>query len=204
MSSNTAVVIVVILTLWLAAITVLIAALARYVGTLAKTGSSISGEMGVEPPFRVDDDGPAVPSDLSVDTVREIEAAGVQPNSAAILILFSIGCAPCEERIHEISELTDKPPIPLYALLAGPRDKTGTNEILVSLSRAGITTIMDPAAHALAKLIGIQSVPFAVLVENNTVIAKSYLRRGSDLATMWNSRNAIPTRGVRNVNSAAH
>lgn len=189
------VVLFVIFGLWLAAVTVFLVALARYVGAVRAAGG---GEIvSTEPPFRVDDDGPVVPSTATATTLDLLDQAGIQHDSPTILILFSIGCAPCEERIREISELTDRPPVPIVALLAGSRGAEALATISGLLLDANVAAVRDPVAHSLAEAIGIQSVPFAVLIQGDRFLAKTYVRQAADLTSLWRNAAVDFTRGVQ-------
>lgn len=169
---------------WLGALTVLLIAVARYVATVRSSTEAHSNEPeGLENPrFRVDDDGPAVPSQLTTDAKTLLRQAGGSANGASVWLLFSIGCAPCKDRMTEISGLWDSgPPIPVFAMLAGRPDKDGTSDMILAFEAAGIRPVLDPVAHDLAKAMDLQSVPFAVVIKDDSYVAKKYLREGGEL-----------------------
>lgn len=198
MNGTLEVVLLCFLTAWLIIVSLLLAGLARYIGRLAsiiaQNGNIIVSD---ETAFRVDDDGPEIPSALPSEAAQGLRQVNVPIDDRALLVLFSVGCAPCEDRIQEIAELQDRPGIPFFALMAGSPDKSGLTKMVDALTLTGFTIITDPLAHDLATALSLQSVPFALLIEKGSVVAKTYLRHGADLERMWDPADAASrTEGI--------
>jgi|GEM_PF-4116610 len=163
----------VLLTVWLAALTLAFVAVTRTIAvrSLSRTGSSLGG-------FSFDDDGPDVGA--AVPHVVRDALAGTDINDEQItLVALSGGCGNCLERATELVARSDSHH--MFFLLDGRPGTAAFREIATVLDQGAARYVAGAKAHDSTVALNINSVPFAVLVRDGHVVDKIYLRAGSDL-----------------------
>jgi hypothetical protein len=160
---------------WLGILTFVVMLLVRQVGLLTVRVSMATQAMSL------DDDGPDIGSSLPEDV------AEVMPErERAYLLLISAGCEPCRELVAELDghRFEQK----MVALVPGNQEQAGE---LAALLPPGIRVVLDPEATQLAESLDLESTPFALEVENGTVISKVHVFGGaSALVEFVESGNA--------------
>jgi hypothetical protein len=164
----------VLVCIWLGALTLVVVLLVRQIGLLT-VRLSVAGQA-----LSVDNDGPEVGSSIPEDV------ASVLPDleeERAYLLLISAGCTPCRELVADLGERPFEQDI--VALVPGDEGQAGE---LASLLPSGIRAVLDPEASGVAEALRLESTPFVLEVERGTVTRKAYLYEGaSDLITFVES-----------------
>ncbi len=164
----------VLVCIWLGALTLVVVLLVRQIGLLT-VRLSVAGQA-----LSVDNDGPEVGSSIPEDV------ASVLPDleeERAYLLLISAGCTPCRELVADLGERPFEQDI--VALVPGDE---GQASELASLLPSGIRAVLDPEASGVAGALKLESTPFVLEVERGTVTRKAYLYEGaSDLITFVES-----------------
>lgn len=181
MSSTTAWVMI-ILALWLAALTATVIAIVRAMGLLelsrrAAANGAVIGAIEDEP-FEFASDGPPVGSVLS-EEAQSLLPDGVRPDGSFVAVLFSKSCEPCLHRAEEWAQILKEAPITSLAMISGP-PKHGF-DIEAALAGSGTHLIAGEDSSHFAKELGIQSVPFGVVFTDGSVSSKTYIRSLEDL-----------------------
>jgi hypothetical protein len=173
--SALAIVALVLVCAWLGILTFVVMLLVRQVGLLTVRFSMATQAMSL------DDDGPDIGSSLPEDV------AEVMPErERAYLLLISAGCEPCRELVAELDghRFEQK----MVALVPGNQEQAAE---LAALLPPGIRVVLDPEATQLAESLDLESTPFALEVENGTVISKVHVFGGaSALVEFVESGNA--------------
>jgi hypothetical protein len=160
---------------WLGVLTFVVMLLVRQVGLLTVRVTMATQAMSL------DDDGPDIGSSLPEDV------AEVMPErERAYLLLISAGCEPCRELVAELDghRFEQK----MVALVPGYQEQAAE---LAALLPPDIRVVLDPEATQLTESLDLESTPFALEVENGTVIRKVHLFGGaSALVEFVESGNA--------------
>jgi hypothetical protein len=160
---------------WLGILTFVVMLLVRQVGLLTVRVSMATQAMSL------DDDGPDIGSSLPEDV-----AEAMPERERAYLLLISAGCEPCRELVAELDghRFEQK----MVALVPGNQEQAAE---LAALLPPGIRVVLDPEATQLAESLDLESTPFALEVENGTVISKVHVFGGaSALVEFVESGNA--------------
>lgn len=168
---------------WLGILTLVVVLLVRQVGLLG-VRLDLSG-----PPYEPENDGPEIGSQLPEDVISTLPQLRT---GRAYLVLLSATCTPCRELAAELRDQQLPRGQDLIALVPGRAELA---ESLVATLPPGMTVVRDPHATALAKNLQIESVPFALGVENGVIVGRAripYLRRGVDLARFMEGGAAPP------------
>ncbi len=156
----------VLVCIWLGALTLVVVLLVRQIGLLT-VRLSIAGEA-----ISLDDDGPEVGSSVPGAVASVLPDGGVE---RAILLLISSTCTPCRELVADLQgehRFEQK----IVALVPGPEELARE---LAALLPSGMRTVLDPQATELAEALDLESTPFALEVEGGTVTRKAFLHRGA-------------------------
>jgi hypothetical protein len=183
--SALAVAALVLVCIWLGALTLVAILLVRQVGLLT-VRLSVAGQA-----LAVDNDGPEVGSDLPEGVTSALpDLLGTE---RAYLLLISAGCSPCRELVADIGDRSFGQTI--VALVPGDEGQAGE---LASLLPSGMRAVLDPEASRLAEMLKLQSTPFVLEIERGRVARKAYLYEGaSDLIEFVGSTTAAAdTRGL--------
>jgi len=148
---------------WLGVLTFVVMLLVRQVGLLTVRVTMATQAMSL------DDDGPDIGSSLPED-VAEL----MPERERAYLLLISAGCEPCRELVAELDghRFEQK----MVALVPGYQEQAAE---LAALLPPDIRVVLDPEATQLAESLDLESTPFALEVENGTVISKVHLFGGA-------------------------
>jgi len=147
---------------WLGVLTLVIVLIVRQIGVLTVQLSL------AEPGFSVDNDGPEVNSPVPAEVIATLP----QVNSERTTILFvSATCTPCRTLVADLQKYRFDSQV--TALVAGRQELA---DGLIKMLSPSVHVVRDPAASQVAEAFNIHSTPFALLVENGTVKAKSYVR----------------------------
>ena len=164
--SALAVAALVLVCIWLGALTLVVVLLVRQIGLLTVRLSIASEAMSL------DDDGPEVGSGIP-----EVVASVLldQGEERAFLVLISSTCTPCRELVADLQgehHFEQK----IVALVPGPEELARE---LAALLPPGVRAVLDPQATELAEALDLESTPFAVEVERGTVTRKAFLHKGA-------------------------
>lgn len=166
--SSLAVAALVLVCIWLGALTLVAVLLVRQVGLLT-VRLSVAGQA-----LAVENDGPEVGSDIPEEVTSALPDLETE---RAYLLLISAGCTPCRELVADIGDRGFEQTI--VALVPGNEEQASE---LASLLPSGIRPVLDPEAARLAETLGLQSTPFVLEIERGRVTRKAYLYEGaSDL-----------------------
>lgn len=148
---------------WLGVLTFVVMLLVRQVGLLTVRVTMATQAMSL------DDDGPEVGSSLPEDV------AEVMPErERAYLLLISADCDPCRELVVELDGHHFEQKV--VALVPGRQEQAAE---LAALLPPDIRVVLDPEATDLAESLDLESTPFALEVENGTVIRKVHVYGGA-------------------------
>jgi hypothetical protein len=161
--SALAIVALVLVCAWLGVLTFVVMLLVRQVGLLTVRLSMATQALSL------DDDGPAIGSDLPEDV------AEVMPDDEpTYLLLISASCDPCRELVVELDGHTFEQGV--VALVPGRKEQAGE---LAALLPPGIRVVFDPEATELAESLDLESTPFALEVNRGAVTRKAHLYGGA-------------------------
>lgn len=167
--------ILVLLTLWLVALTLVVVGLARHQAILQL--ASITGP----PRIDMDADGPEVGSEVPDEVIRLLNesAPGWSVAQPAVILFMSASCGPCRDVATSAVErrelLTD-----VTFLVAG---RQNVSKDLVELLRpTGRPVILNPEAQDIVRLMNIHSSPFAFAIAQGKVDGKRFIRTVEDVA----------------------
>jgi hypothetical protein len=177
--SAPAVAALVLVCVWLGALTLIVVLLVRQIGLLTVRLNVASQALSL------DDDGPEVGSNVPE------EVASVLPGlegERAYLLLVSASCEPCRELVADLGEHRFEQNV--VALVPGREEQASE---IAALLPSGVRVVLDPKATRLAEVLELESTPFALEVERGTVTRKAYLHAGaSDLIGFVDSSDALP------------
>lgn len=161
--------------LWLAVLSMVCAALVREVAIL-----KARLDLGL-PRFSPGTDGPDIGSEILAevrDVLPELDRGRVY------LLIMSAVCASCRELVQELRrhQLQER----VVALVPG--NDPAMVASLIELFPPDIRIIRDPRAVALARVLRVQSTPFAVELEDGHVTGKAYLHDVSYLLNLIAAR----------------
>lgn len=173
------VVALVLLAVWLIALTVAVWSLAR---VLAAEQLSVASGLGSR--LRLDDDGPPIGEEIPPMLKHALADLGLNVKNETTRIMFlSSSCGVCYERLSEL--MNTRPDLTSAVfLLAGRADAQATKEFMQVLMDQSAHTVADPTARDLAAALSIHSTPFAVGVRGSHVVDKAYIRHGADFQTI--------------------
>jgi hypothetical protein len=178
--SALAVTALVLVCVWLGALTLVAVLLVRQIGLLTVRLNVASQTLSL-------DDGPEVGSDVPE------EVASVLPgrDERSYLLLVSAGCQPCRELVSDLGEHRFEQSV--VALVPGRADQASE---LAALLPSGVRAVLDPKATRLAEVLGLESTPFALEIEGGTFTRKAFLHEGaSDLIGFVGSGDPPPQKG---------
>jgi hypothetical protein len=161
--STLAIAALVLVCAWLGVLTFVVVLLVRQVGLLTVRVTTATQAMSL------DDDGPDIGSSLPED-VAEVMPEGER----AYLLLISAGCDPCRELVAELDGHRFEQKI--VALVPGRQEQAAE---LAALLPPEIRVVLDPEAIQMTESLDLESTPFALEVENGTVIRKVHLFGGA-------------------------
>lgn len=179
--SALAVTALVLVCVWLGALTLVAVLLVRQIGLLTVRLNVASQTLSL------DDDGPEVGSDVPE------EVASVLPgrDERSYLLLVSAGCQPCRELVSDLGEHRFEQSV--VALVPGRAEQASE---LAALLPSGVRAVLDPKATRLAEVLGLESTPFALEIEGGTFTRKAFLHEGaSDLIGFVGSGDPPPQKG---------
>ena len=163
--SALAVAALVLVCIWLGALTLVVVLLVRQIGLLTVRLSIASQTLSL------DEDGPEVGDRLPEDVAAVLPD---QEEERAYLLLISAGCDPCRELVADLGghRFEEK----IVALVPGREEQASE---LAALLPSGIQVVLDPKAAMLADSLELESTPFAIEVEGGTVTRKAHLHGGA-------------------------
>jgi hypothetical protein len=179
--SALAVTALVLVCVWLGALTLVAVLLVRQIGLLTVRLNVASQTLSL------DDDGPEVGSDVPE------EVASVLPgrDERSYLLLISAGCQPCRELVSDLGEHRFEQSV--VALVPGRAEQASE---LAALLPSGVRAVLDPRATRLAEVLELESTPFALEIEGGTFTRKAFLHEGaSDLVGFVSSGDPPPQKG---------
>lgn len=153
----------VLVCVWLSALTFVVVLLVRQVGLLTVRLSMATQAISL------DDDGPEIGS-----TLPEEVAEVMTGDKRAYLLLISASCEPCRELVVELEGHRFEQSV--VALVPGRQEQA---EELAALLPTGIRVVVDPEATQLTDSLDLESTPFAIEVEGRTVTRKVHLFGGA-------------------------
>jgi hypothetical protein len=156
---------------WLTGLSLAVLAVARQVAVLQLHAStpSTSGY------FDVHSDGPAVGSPVP-DSLR---AASWYPGGDFVVMILSATCGPCREVVDELCR-SGGPDLPVHSFVAGRAEMAEPLLDQLAAELAGHAH-GEPEASDVTQAFGVQSSPFALLVSDDIVADKRYVRAASDV-----------------------
>lgn len=157
--------------LWLGVLTVVVVLVVRQIALLTARLSVTDGETFLA------NDGPLL------DTAVPQEALSALPSlvhGQTQLLLLSGTCGPCRDLASELARRRFQSPGTV--VLASGRAELA--DALVALLPSGLRTLRDPEAARVARALHIQSTPFAVLIEDGVVKAKTYVHESANLISL--------------------
>jgi len=170
------------LAVWLLVLTVVVAGIVRYLGTLALARTA--GQLpSVSMDF--DADGPELgaavpPAVLDVLRRRSLGEAHVRPER--LLLFVSPGCGTCLDAASELARRTDLRDHSNAFVLGASKAATGTvAELLDALQPMAEAVVVDDDARTAMQGLQINSVPFVVTTAADRVTGKLFVRRGQQL-----------------------
>jgi hypothetical protein len=168
---------------WLGVLTLVVVLLVRQIGLLT-VRLDLAG-----PSYEPEHDGPEVGSPIPEAVTSVLPRLR---DGRAHLVLLSATCSPCRELAAELQgeRLPDAQNV--IALVPGREELA---DGVVAMLPPGVTAVRDPEATAIAKSLQIQSVPFALQVEDGIVAGRAtipYLRTAADLARFVEAGSAPP------------
>lgn len=164
--SALAVAALVLVCIWLGALTLVVVLLVRQIGLLTVRLSIASEAMSL------DDDGPEVGSGIPEVVASVLPDQGEE---RAFLVLISSTCTPCRELVADLQgehRFEQK----IVALVPGPEELASELSVLLP---SGVRAVLDPQATELAEALDLESTPFALEVEGGTVTRKAFLHGGA-------------------------
>jgi hypothetical protein len=157
----------VLICIWLGVLTLVVVLLVRQIGLLT-VRLSVAGESASS----VDDDGPEVGSSLPEEVASVLPV--LEEEERAYLLLTSANCTPCRELVADLDGRHFEQKI--VALVPGHEEMASE---LAALLPSGIRTVLDPQATDLAEALDLESTPFVLEIERETVTRKAYLDEGA-------------------------
>lgn len=168
-----------VLALWLAALTIVVAALSRNVAAIQM--AQRAGPVPVAT-VNLDDNGPApgipVPADL-LDLTQATGTGGDQ-----LLVFMSPGCGTCLEVAEQLAkDATHGKDLStsLVFVVVGATPSQGVQELREILARTGAPLVDGDNARRLMRELGVGALPFAVRLAGGQVSESRYLRRAADI-----------------------
>ena len=152
--------------IWLAVLTVVLILVIRQIGLLTVRLTYAA------PHSPADEHGPDIGTPLP-----ESVTDALQLNGEGRVILFLSGtCAPCREFVTSASPSDFQHGT--VTLISGREELAGQ---VADMLPDDAERVLDPVSDAVAKDLGIEMVPFGLLVANGRVEGKGYLRSSADL-----------------------
>jgi hypothetical protein len=165
---------VVVVLVWMSALTVAVLGLTRHLAAVQATGAASSAPDGGA---LLDTDGPFIPSPLPDRTVAAFRAHGIGTDDL-IATFFSSRCGTCFEKAEQI--VGTKPDPARNVFLVSGSDPDLLRDLLRILDPSGVPVIGDPDAPNIVKSLDIMSTPFAFRVVDEQVVAKAFVRSAAD------------------------
>lgn len=167
---------VVFVVVWLAVLTLVVVALVRQV-----TALQLALQQRAPESFSVDADGPVLGTTVDDEIIDVLAATGMDAEGALALLVLSSTCGPCREVISafERERAADDP---IVALVAGSGPPLA--EVAALAEDRFDAVVSGASADRAAQALGIHSSPFGILIRNGVVVAKTYVRRVSDIYEM--------------------
>lgn len=163
----------VVVALWLGILTLLVLLIIRQVGLLTAR-SELAGHV-----FDVSRDGLEIGASVPAEV---IDALPESVSGVTYVLRLSASCAPCRELASVLGREGIDRSQPIVALIAG---RTELADGMATMLPPAMRSIRDPQATTLAESLRIQSVPFALTIENGVVAGKAYLRSAADLSDLF-------------------
>ena len=171
--SGVAVVALILATVWLGVLTLVLILTIRQVGLLiillSDTSSVFSTNEGA---LSLASDGPEIGSTVPEDVASALR--GLKSEQISVLFI-SATCAPCHELINGLRGKQFSSSV--VALVAGRKELA---DDLVARMPLNAHIIRDPDATKIARGLQIQSTPFALAIDHDTVTHKGYMRQAAD------------------------
>jgi len=162
---------VVLLSLWLGALTLAVLLLIRQIGLItvrldvARSGRDDGLGIGDRVPTQV------------LAALPELE------HGLVYLLFLSPSCGPCLEIVPELGSQDFEAPV---IALFGGRDEMADD--FEATFPSEIRTMRDPIASEVADTLKIRSTPFAIEIETGIVTGKTYMREAADLVRLMAAR----------------
>lgn len=179
--------VLVLIALWLIALTVLVIGLARNQAIVQL--ANIPGP----PRINMDADGPEVGSDVPGEVIRLLNdsAPGWTVDHGGVILFMSASCGPCRDVAAAVvgrRELSAG----VTFLVAGRHNVAG--DLVGILKPTGRPVILNPEAQDIMKLMNVHSSPFAFAIAEGRVHSKRFIRSAEDVALF--AKAAVSTEGV--------
>jgi hypothetical protein len=175
---------------WLGVLTLVIVLIVRQIGVLTVQLSAAG------PSFSVDEDGPEVNSPVPAEVIATLP----QVNSERATILFiSATCTPCRTLVADLQKYRFDSQV--TALVAGRQELA---DGLIKMLSPSVNVVRDPAASQVAEAFNIHSTPFALMVEEETVKMKTYVRSADHFLALvagHRTKESETSGGTTHVNS---
>jgi hypothetical protein len=169
---------VVVVLVWLSALTVAFLGLTRHLAAVQATGAAASAPEGGA---LLDTDGPFIPSPLPDRTVAAFGAHGIRTDDL-VATFFSSRCGTCFEKAEQI--VATRPDPARNVFLVSGSDPDLLRDLRRILDPTGVPVIGDPDAPNIVKSLDIMSTPFAFRVVDQQVVAKTFVRSAADYQRM--------------------
>lgn len=158
---------------WLAIVSFVVLLLVRQLGLL-----TVLVQQG-GPPVVMDQDGLDVGEKIPDEVLTALPLNG----EPTYVLLLSTTCGPCRELADDLNG-TDVD-APLVALIAGADELA---DALVDMLPNDFHVVRDPDATSLARSLRMNSSPFAMELQTDTVTGKGYVNTRDDLLRLINAR----------------
>lgn len=170
--------------IWLGVLTLVVLLMVRQIGVLTVRFSHAGNS------FSFVDDGPEVGSSVPPEVIVTLPEL---TQGRSYLLLLSATCTPCRELATALRGQHFEPRV--VALVPGQAELADGIAALLP-SETGI--VRDPDASSFAKALQIKSAPFALIIEDGTVIRKGYMYQAAGFVALLTSD------GTSTMSKAAH
>jgi hypothetical protein len=165
---------------WLAALTVVLAALVRQIALI---------ESRTTRPGAVGDTG------LGVGTLSPSELRSFIPelwDGVNYVLFTSATCGPCIELVRDLDSFASKSGA-IHAPVVGDDDMARD---FVALFPNSVRVVRDPGATRLFELLAVAATPFVMEIEGGVITGKAYLRSIDDLGRLISARETSDARDI--------
>ena len=169
--------VLVLLALWLVALTVVVVGLARHQAIVQL--ANVAGP----PRLNMDADGPEVGSEVPGEVIRLLDDSAPRWSDygRSVVLFMSASCGPCRDVAAAIVGQREFSADVTF-LIAGRRDVS--RDLLETLKPTGRPVILNPEAQDIMRLMNVHSSPFAFAIVQGKVEGKRFIRTAEDVALL--------------------